>query len=113
VLAVLYQTRGTLQGKMGIETKHTFCVTFCILFHFDTLSGCKDKIRRHYFPNTLYTLFISFEENLVQDISAKMFLTDCEFHENWHNEGHTLPSDLNEFLSVLSTRISQLEKNSA
>jgi hypothetical protein len=28
--------------KWGMETKHTFWATFCILFHFDTLSGCKD-----------------------------------------------------------------------
>jgi len=34
--------KGYYVEKCGTETQYTLCAIFCVLFHFDTLSGCKD-----------------------------------------------------------------------
>jgi hypothetical protein len=43
----------TLKNEVQKQSTHSELYLFCILFHFDNLSGSKHTLRRHYFPNTL------------------------------------------------------------
>lgn len=42
VLAALFRTRRTQHWRVRYCTKYTFWTIFCVLFHYSTLSGCKN-----------------------------------------------------------------------
>jgi len=90
-------------GIWGMETEYTLWAVFCVLFHFDALSGCKGRnVEELVSEHNAYVLQHSFEENLVQHMSVhEIVLTDCQLHDNWCNDSHSSLRGVNEFVSTL------------
>jgi hypothetical protein len=66
-LEVFYRNRRKLCGKMRNRNKSAFWAIFLVVFHFDTLSVCKDTSRSHYFPNAQHTVTITQPQQSVYE----------------------------------------------